>query len=244
MVQMVPDRTGRFSKRPHYQAEELDQECEQIVTQFLRSLHGEAVFPITTDDLTKLIERDADDLDLYAELSHLGPDVEGVTEFHPGRRPVVRISAELSGDPRRENRLRTTLAHEYGHVHFHAYLWELRDRETDLFDPRKAAEPSQCKRDTMLSASQSDWMEWQAGYVCGALLMPRRELARVVGTYLEQHELFGPQSAEGVHGRALIAEVVDAFQVSEDAARVRLAKLDHLGTERGPSLFNLAQQRS
>ena len=99
MVQMVPDRTGRFSKRPHYQPEELDQECEQIVTQFLRSLHSEAVFPITTDDLTKLIERDAGDLDLYADLSHLGPDVEGVTEFHPGRRPVVRISAELSGDP-------------------------------------------------------------------------------------------------------------------------------------------------
>ena len=123
----------------------------------------------------------------------------------------------------------------------HAYLWELRDRETDLFDPRKAAESSQCKRDTMLSASQSDWMEWQAGYVCGALLMPRRELARAVGGYLEQHGLFGPQSAEGVHGRALIAKVIDAFQVSEDAARVRLAKLDHLGTERGPSLFNLAQ---
>ena len=241
MVQMVPDRTGRFSKRPHYQAEELDKECEQIATQFLRSLHGEAVFPITTDDLTKLIERDADDLDLYADLSRLGQDVEGVTEFYPGRRPVVRISADLSSDPRRENRLRTTLTHEYGHVRFHAYLWEIRDKETDLFHPRKVAEPTHCKRDTMLSASQADWMEWQAGYVCGALLMPRRVLARVVGTYMEQHDLFGPQSAEGVHGRALIAEVTDAFQVSEDAARVRLAKLDHLGTEHGPSLFNLPQ---
>ncbi len=73
--------------------------------------------------------------------------------------------------------------------------------------------------------------------MCGALLMPRSRLARVVADYQEQHGIFGPASADGVRGQALIAIVADAFRVSGDAARVRLAKLDYLGTEHGPSLF-------
>jgi hypothetical protein len=32
MVKYVPDRTGRFSQRPHYEPKELDRECENIRT--------------------------------------------------------------------------------------------------------------------------------------------------------------------------------------------------------------------
>ncbi len=49
--------------------------------------------------------------------------MEGVTDFCPGEKPTVRIAHQLSEEPRRENRLRTTLTHEYGHVKFHAFLW-------------------------------------------------------------------------------------------------------------------------
>ena len=59
MVVNVPDKTGRFSQRPHYKPGELDRECEIIVTSFLQHRHGEAVFPVSTEDLTVLIERDA-----------------------------------------------------------------------------------------------------------------------------------------------------------------------------------------
>ena len=238
MVRMVPDRTGRFPERPHYRPQELDRACEEIITHFLRGLHGEARFPVETDDLTKLIERDAHDLDLYADLSNLGSSVEGVTEFHPDRKPTVRVSAELSADPRRENRLRTTLTHEYGHVHFHAYLWSMRPPGPDLLDPRAANGPTHCKRENMLNAPQTDWMEWQAGYACGALLMPRSHLARTVAEHLEQHGLFGPVGVDGAHAQALTNMVMDAYQVSKDAARVRLAKLGYLGTDHGPSLFS------
>ena len=237
MVRMVPDRTGRFPERPHYRPEELDRECERIITQFLHDLHAKTDFPVATDDLTKLIERDAEDLDLYADLSDLGPDVEGVTEFRPGHKPRVRISGRLSNDPHRENRLRTTLTHEYGHVHFHACLWEMGSGSSDLLRPGGAVAPSRCKRETMLDAPDTDWMEWQAGYVCGALLMPKLSLAHVVGAYQERHGIFGSVSAAGTHGRALIEKVTKAFQVSTEAARVRLAKLGYLGTEQGPSLF-------
>lgn len=237
MVRMVPDRTGRFPERPHYKPEELDAECERIAVQFLRTLYGEARFPIGTDDLTKLVERDAEDLDLYADLSHLGPDVEGVTEFRPEEKPTVRVSRTLSNDPRRENRLRTTLTHEYGHVHFHAYLWAMQSAGADLFRPSFCAEPIQCRRETIVDAPVVDWMEWQAGYVCGALLMPLSYVRPLVGSYQERHGVFGPVTVASEHGGALINRLAEAFEVSADAARVRLLRLGYLGTGRGPSLF-------
>ena len=81
MVRYVRDATGRFSQRPHFRPEELDRECENIIAKFLKDKYGKAEFPVTTDDLTLLIERDTDDFDSYADLSVYGNDVEGVTEF-------------------------------------------------------------------------------------------------------------------------------------------------------------------
>ena len=114
MVKYVPDRTGRFSQRPHYEPKELDRECENIIAGFLKERHGAAKYPVSTDDLTVLIERDTELLDQFADLSGYGRNVEGLTHFQPGRKPRVRISASLAGDENRQNRLRTTLAHEYG----------------------------------------------------------------------------------------------------------------------------------
>lgn len=239
MVRYVTDATGRFPQRPHYTPEELDRECESIITRFLKGRYGDAQFPVTTDDLTLLVERDTQDLDLYADLSEYGPDVEGLTEFHPGAKPAVKISAQLAGDERRGNRLRTTLTHEYGHVHFHAYLWELDRPSRGLFSPDRNAAKQICKRDTIINATQTDWMEWQAGYVCGALLMPLSHVRRLVGEYQETHALYGVVGQDSEHARSLIDAVQNRFQVSGEAARVRLLKLNVLGaTTAGPSLFN------
>jgi len=201
-VQYVPDKTGRFSRRPHYKPDELDRECENAITSFLRS-RGEVRFPISTEDLTRLIERDTDDLDLYADLSEYGSDVEGVTEFTPSRKPTVRISERLSGDTRYSNRLRTTLTHEYGHVKFHGYLWETEPPQKDLLRSNPNANKQVCKRDDILNASQYDWMEWQAGYVCGAILMPVTHVRRVVVAYQEQHNIFGSVSPNDRAGSKL-----------------------------------------
>ena len=239
MVRYVPDCTGRFSQRPHFRPKDLDIECESIIRCFLEENYGSAKFPVSTDDLTRLIERDCDDLDLYSDLSEFGPDVEGVTEFQPGQTPCVKISAPLANDPRRENRLRTTLTHEYGHVHLHTHLWEVDTRQRNLFAEDPNANKQICKRDTFLNAPQTDWMEWQAGYVCGALLMPVSHVRCLVRAYQEAHRLFGAVGHAGEHGQALISEMQRAFQVSADAARVRLFKLGVLGkADAGPSLFS------
>lgn len=239
MVLYVPDKTGRFSRRPHYKSEELDRDCESIITKFLKSRHGTVRYPVATEDLTILIERDADDLDLYADLSAHGNSVEGVTIFRPGHRPSVKISRALSGNERYKNRLRTTLTHEYGHVHWHAYLWDVEPPGPDLLRQSPHADKRSCKSDFILDARETDWMEWQAGYVCGALLMPVTPLRALVRKYQESYGLYGAVSANDAHGQALIDAVQKEFDVSADAARVRLHKIKVFSTvSAGPSLFS------
>ena len=245
MVKYVPDRTGRFSQRPHYEPKELDRECENIIAGFLKERHGAAKYPVSTDDLTVLIERDSESLDQFADLSSYGRNVEGLTHFQPGRKPRVRISACLAGDENRQNRLRATLAHEYGHVRFHAYLWDLEPPGPDLLKSNSNASMQICYRDKILDTAQTDWMEWQAGYVCGALLMPASQVRELAGAYLESHGLFGVVGQRDLHGLALIESARTGFEVSADAARIRLLKLGILGAaSAGPSLFDIVPPAS
>lgn len=223
-MKYVPDRTGRFRERPHYDPRELDLELEQIVNEFLIDRHGSVSFPIPTDSLACLIERDAGDLDLYADLSTEGPDVEGVTDFVLGERPRVRIAHTLSNDPRRENRLRTTLTHEYTHVRLHDCWWQMKGAEPDLFS---AGEPysRRCKRENILNAGQLDWMEWQAGYGSGAILMPRGSVMKLIEGFVPKPIRLAEIEVVSDWGRRLIDRVAEEFGASRDAARVRLLQL-------------------
>jgi hypothetical protein len=229
MVKYISDKTGRFPSRPHYKPEELDDECEQIITAFLRSLYGVVEFPISTDDITRLIETRVSYLDSYADLSALGQDVEGVTEFHPGDQPTVQISTRLMEDKHRENRLRTTLTHEFGHVHFHAPLFERDHEQLSLL----VVDPQQniiiCKRDGILEAPSYDWMEWQAGYACGAFLMPKSHLIRYVAEFADEMKVIYPIDPASQPGYGLIRLVAERFQVSREASKVRLSQLRYLG---------------
>ena len=239
MVKMVPDKTGRFAERPHYSAEDLDRECERIVSAFLRKKRGAVSFPIVTDDLEVLIEQEGASLDSCVDLSAFGEDVEGVTEFFPDQGPKVSISDKLATDDRRKNRLRTTLAHEFGHVHFHRHLWAEKFLSGRLFERKSSENKAICKRDTVLNANQYDWMEWQAGYVSGSVLMPLTHIRQLVSEYCQSLGLHGAVYQGSQQGLALIAQVVDRFAVSEEAARIRLLKLNLLSvSDKQRSLFS------
>jgi len=239
MVKMVPDKTGRFTERPHYSPEDLDRECERIISSFLRKKRGTVAFPILTDELHVLIEQADASLDAYADLSSFGSDVEGMTEFFPDQGPKVSISDKLANDDRRENRLRTTLTHEFGHVHFHGYLWAEKFMSGKIFDRKSTENKAICKRDTVLNANQYDWMEWQAGYVSGSILMPLTHVRQIVSDYCQPLGLHGTIFQGSRHGLALIAQVVERFAVSEEAARIRLLKLNLLtASDKQQSLFN------
>ena len=129
-----------------------------------------------------------------------------MTKFDPGSKPRVAIAAALSEKSGRENRQRTTLAHEYGHVELHTYLYDLHPLSRPLLDRRHEPTAIYCKRTTILSAAKSDWMEWQAGYACGAVLMPRTYVQQVVGEYKEAWvaEADRPQGPWVVRGEAQV----------------------------------------
>lgn len=235
-MKWVNDRTGRFSQRPYYEQQELDYECEDFVVAFLSGRHGVVVYPIATDDLTVLVEQVTSDFDLGADLSQEGADVEGMTEFLHNAKPRVCIARELSDDPRRENRLRTTVAHELGHVRFHNFQWG----QFGLAQPRLFGEVSpgislRCKRENIIGAKEVDWMEWQAGYASGAFLMPYTPLRRLVQEFVETHNASARSRPEA--SQILLAQVQSFFQVSQDAARVRLSQLKWLNLAGSPSLF-------
>ncbi len=248
-MKWVIDETGRFRWRPYYDQEELDIECEQIVSVFLKRKYGEIHFPISTDDLTVMIEEDTSELDLYADISGEGEDIEGLTDFFPHKKPAVKIAAELSLDDRRYHRLRITLAHEYGHVKFHTFLWgynqtgkstmnlanklSIQRRKYNNFRKKylleKEIETSlRCKQSRLFDAPYSDWMEWQASYACGAFLMPISVIRDLFFRKMKEWGIFNWISSESKQAIEMTSLVSEAFDVSSDVANIRLTKLGYL----------------
>ena len=225
-MKWVRDNTRRFQHRPYYAQHEIDVQCEDIVSRFLKSKEGPPSYPISTDDLTVMIEQGVSTLDLYANLSAEGPDIEGLSEFRRGSKPSVRIARYLSEQPSRENRLRSTLAHEYGHVIFHTFLWMMQGDGQPLKARRRRA--PRCQRSRIIVAPQSDWMEWQAGYAGGALLMPITHLKELVADSLHEWGLFRRVEADTDRHKELVERISEAFGVSKDAAKTRLHKLGYV----------------
>jgi hypothetical protein len=217
---MIRDRTGRFPRRPHWEIRELEQMCEETITSFLRQHFGFERIPVPTEAVTMLIERDAADLDLATNLSDDIHEVFGFTQFERGRKPLVTIARELWEQRHRNNRLRTTLTHEYGHVMLHTWL----------YDKYGAARSSQrCYWQSLLPTGQVvDWFEWQAGYASGALLMPESFARRSAEAYFQNRSERPPVAKGSPEASVLCQRISLAFDVSVEAATVRLSQLGYL----------------
>ena len=214
-MKLLRDPLGRPIPRIYFKTEVLDERCERKIEDFMDQHCGGFKLPIPTDDLIRMIEMEAEDLDMYADLPE---EEDGHTDFFADRKPRVMIAKRLS-DPRYENRLRMTLCHEYGHVWFHAPLWRKPgvDHPTD---PRWT-----CHRDRIVDAPQTDWMEFQAAYIGGALLMPRSDVQLWAGEIAMREAKRPPVFAGSDLGRAMIERLIRRCRVSEEAARVRLLRL-------------------
>jgi hypothetical protein len=263
-MKWVVDSSGRFPWRPYYEEVELDAECERMVSDFLETKYGKVQFPISTDDLAVMVERDTSDLDLYADLSHEGEDIEGLTDFFVRKKPAVKIERTLSIENSKTQRLRTTLAHEYGHVRFHRFLWDttlpnptqislaeklskqrqqlqrVRSNMVSMngyvnnkvtFSPKPKLKHKhmnngpRCRRTSIFDAPVFDWMEWQACYAGGAILMPFSSLRVLIKSWmntLTDNVPLPPDSPPAVSFTACVAK---DFDVSPEAARIRLIRL-------------------
>lgn len=217
-MRYVRDTTGRFSARPYFEPGELDELCQQTIEKFLIAKYGEVFYPIPTDGLELLLEQHEVILDCYADLTAYGDDTDGATIFEPGRLTRVYVSTSLSTEAKRENRFRTTLAHEFGHVLLHGPLYTAAPTG-DLFESRGVSKGAACTRRSIETVPRTDWLEWQAGFVSGALLMPFTPLREAANSYLDAG---APEPIDSPRGKALVEHVFRTFQVSREAAEVRL----------------------
>ena len=165
-----------------------------------------------------------------ADLSQEGEDVEGLTEF--GTQPTVRISERLWA-PKRENRLRTTLTHELGHVIFHNPLWLKKNNQIE-FEFADGLSEARCRREAVLGIHPVDWMEWQAGYACGAFLMPYTAIRKLIDSMGN-----GSLSTNSDEPIKVVRAMQELFHVSEEAAKVRLAKVGYASHQNGELDFFL-----
>ena len=205
-----------------YSREYLEELCERTLTEFCMETYGQELTPLPTDVLTQLLERHTSILNLYAELDD---GINGVTTmFGSERLPRVDIAAELSRQWFRENRLRTTLAHELAHILLHSPLWRAQCMAAGQKGETLIAQA--CRREAVEdNAPRSDRIEWQAGYICGALLMPKRRIDLLVARFLSTQPGSPVLVAGSADAEELVERVTIGFRVSRLAARVRLGRL-------------------
>lgn len=213
----------------------IEREAQRLILDHLRKRREESdLFPVTAEDLVALVEEHARDLNVYDDISHLGADVEGVTFFSVGVRPTVQISPELS-QATNQNRYKSTLAHELGHVVLHDPMFQLR-RADGLFGSLQQAF-SVSFRDGAVSDSQADLYESQAWHFCRCLLMPPSEVFQLVTKALgdELSEIW----RESELGQQIISSSARTFGVSEALARIHLTKIGAITADRpAPNLFS------
>ena len=223
----VLDNTGRFRLRPFYESGEIDSACDTLITEFLQKKYGCAEMPLRTPDLEMLLELHTSDFDPYADLNSEGEDIEGVTYFVENDLPAVKISERLSKYHWQENRRRTTLAHELGHVVFQSELINKNKTQNEEKDA-SSFQPIRCNRQNISAAKKGDWLEWQAYYASGAYLMPLFFMRNLGEQIFNLLKLNGPFLLSSSPGHGFVDRVTRSCQVSAAAATVRLIQLGYL----------------
>lgn len=219
------DDTGRFDKRPHFELGYLDELCERTLLDYLTSTLESIAWPVSTETIIKLVERDTEELDLFTSMEEFGLDdgVDGFTDYSGSSKPLVYINKRLYNKPYLENRLRTTLAHEYGHVLLHGPLFRDDSPCKLLKSPDEWTRP--VPRTLSQRAKSKDWMEWQANYAMGALLMPKAAVEELVTWYARKYGFSAPFGERTGHAMQLAEATSKHFLVSVEAASIRLKQM-------------------
>lgn len=164
----------------------------------------------------------------------------GRTTFYPDGRAVVEINRELvqaaEADTVARRRLRTTLAHELGHVCCHRDLF-LKDTSTlSLFDNPADIEEQQailCREETVGARIYSgEWWEYQANRCMASLLLPKDILkAKVDALLVKQRAHRMEDLIKNNTAVPIIRSLADVFDVSFEATVYRLKDLGYIPDE-------------
>ncbi len=145
-------------------------------------------------------------------------------EFISVKKNTIIIEGTLAENPAYEHRERFTLGHEAAHGLIHAEYYRRKAEFAGFCDNSGGIYSKSCAPDLSgVDASgkrlQGEaWLEWQANYLAAVLLMPKAAIKNI------------DFKCNGRWHLELISMMVEAFNVSEQAARVRLASLGYLPT--------------
>ena len=178
-------------------------------------------------------------LELEADYVSLPNGVLGRTLFLADGSAQVQVSRELADeaevDTIARRRLRTTLAHECGHVACHRTLF-LADTETiSLFPSSEGQEEEKpailCRESTVAPGYSGEWWEYQANRCMASLLLPRHLLApqfRAVLTSVgvDSYE----EAAKQGKDEGMVRTLANMFDISWQALLYRLRDLGFIPT--------------
>ncbi|WP_405744492.1 ImmA/IrrE family metallo-endopeptidase [Anaerovibrio slackiae] len=146
---------------------------------------------------------------------------------------TVVIEKSLLDDDSQLHRYRFTMAHEAaGHAVLHKayHSRQHNPNQVNLFND--STPWVQCRKDMAIAPSRStrsdtDWMEWQANTLGSIVLMPRKSVKLLMTDY--ENKL---NDMQGLRRSFIIGDMIDqvssVFNVSRQAALIRLKKLGYL----------------
>jgi hypothetical protein len=149
-------------------------------------------------------------------------------EFISVKKNTIIIEGTLAENPAYEHRERFTLGHEAAHGLLHAEYFQRKAEFAGYSDTSggiyaKPSFPDLSGVDVNGRRLQGEaWLEWQANYLAAVLLMPKAAIKKL-------RNQIGPEMG-GYWHIELINKMITVFNVSEQAARVRLASLGYLPT--------------
>ena len=172
--------------------------------------------------------------ELEADYVSLPDGVLGRSLFLADGSAQIEVSRELADEAETDTvarrRLRTTLAHECGHVACHRMLF-LADTETiSLFPSGEVQEEEKpailCRENTVASGYSGEWWEYQANQCMACLLLPRyllvpRFKAVLTGVGARSFE----QAAKQAKDVDIVRSLANMFDVSWQTLLYRLEEL-------------------
>ena len=219
-MRKYPAVSGPFEKALYFEQEEIEDVCETALMSV--GLYPDNPSPIRIE---RFLEKK---FGLSPEYADLPEGILGLTKFGPGGPEKVVLSMSLSDteDKLSDRRIATTLAHEAGHILFHAELFQ------SHFKKYSEDERTVLCRDLPETSDRTlykgRWWEHQANKAIGALLIPFGLLEKTVVPFLEatkkdksksQRPCLGPKQRQ-----AAILRLSEIFDVNPVVAKIRLAE--------------------
>ena len=219
-MRKYPAMSGPFEKALYFEQEEIEDVCETALKSV--GLYPDNPSPIRIE---RFLEKK---FGLSPEYADLPEGVLGLTKFGLGGPEKVILSVSLSAPEDRisDRRIATTIAHEAGHILFHAELFQ------NYFKKYSEEENAVLCRDLPETSEKTSysgrWWEHQANKAIGALLIPFGLLEKTVAPFLEARKKgksnpempwLGPKQRE-----AAILRLSEFFDVNPVVARIRLAE--------------------